>query len=146
MLIVQYLHVMFGATYFGLIVATFFYITNSLHYQNWALTSYAIKTSFFADVIILFITLEQFATAGILQKATGLTLQVPWVYIAYLAFSTVTVLWVISFCIRYLSYKSSQIKFKKSYIICNSLLILLLVMIFHDAIRQQTYLTFLHFG
>ena len=141
----KFLHLICGTTLFGVMIASFFYIALSIYKNDKALTQYALKTSYFGDGIILVMTIIQFITAQHLVVDGHFTLAIPWIFIAYHAFALVVLLWLCQFLIKffYLSKSSCSPTILKLYYFFNVTIILIFLIIIHDAVTQSTWFDFL---
>ena len=136
---------MCGTTFLGIIIATFFYISYGIRRGDKSLIRYSLKASYFGDGIIFVCAFTQFITATILVSVGKFTLAVPWICVAYLAFSGITLLWLINLFIKRKYFANAHIKpfaFKIFYFL-NILIILTFMVVIHDAVTQSTWLDFL---
>lgn len=138
--LIEAIHVMCGVTFFGLMVASFLYISSSMKQNNSALLRYAIKTSLIIDGIIFPIIVIQFVTGTFMVRYYQLSFQTPWIIVAYGALSAVSIIWFFLVLIKYRNLKQTQFQHKKLFYFLNFILILLFCMIIHDAVMQQTWL------
>lgn len=143
--IIKFFHVLCGVSFLGITIAAFFYISRSIHKQDRALIDYSIKRSYFGDALILLCIFVQIATAVPLVIAGHFTLEVPWIFIAYHAFGLLILLWLLTLLIKkfYLSRKVIAPSSLKSFYFLNIAMILVLIIIIHDAVTQSTGLEFL---
>ncbi len=143
--IIKFLHLLCGTSFFGIIIAEFFYIVASLKTQDRSLIQYSIKASYCGDALILMCVLIQLATSTALVVAGKFTLSVPWILVAYHAFALLILLWLTSLALK--KWKISKEPLSKSSIkifyIVNIAMIVLFIIVIHDAIMQQTVLEFL---
>ena len=143
--LIHFLHVMLGVTLLGVAVASFFYVTYSWRHGAYPMR-FTFKASFFGDALILPIIIFQFFSGYHLMIVNQLSLHTPWILIAFIALSTISVLWLAIAYIRYINYQASgrqhqplTFHYKKIYNTLNLLIIILLLVINHDAIMQQTW-------
>ncbi len=141
----KFLHLIGGTTFLGIMIAAFFYITRSIKKSDRSLIHYSLKTSYFGDGIIFFIILIQFATAIKLVSAGHFALAIPWIFVAYHAFGTVVVLWISILLIKlfYLSKTDISPTVLRIFYFLNVMMILIFVIIIHDAVTQSTWFAFL---
>ncbi|HLB56295.1 MAG TPA: DUF2269 family protein [Coxiellaceae bacterium] len=140
---IQFIHVLCGVSFFGITIASFAYISKSIKKNDSALLHYALKTSLLGDRIIFPIIIIQFITGAMMVQYHHLSFQTPWIIVAFIALSVVSLIWFLLFLIKYINYSSGRntfFKFKKSFFILNIIIILLFCMIIHDAIAQKTFL------
>jgi len=141
----KFLHLICGTTFFGIMIAAFFYISLSIKKNDRSLINYALRTSYFGDGIIFFLVVIQFITANKLVYAGHFTLAIPWIFIAYHAFGAVILLWLSILFIKLISLSKihiSPIALKIFYLL-NIMLILIFIIIIHDAVTQSTWFDFL---
>lgn len=141
----EFLHLMSGTTFFGIMIATFYYIARSLRQDDQTLINYSLKASYFGDGIIFFIVLIQLITATHLVSAGHFTLAIPWIFIAYHAFGTIVLLWIGIFLIKLLYLSKTDISpiTLRVFYSLNVMMILLFIIIIHDAVTQSTWFDFL---
>ncbi len=101
--------------------------------KNEKLLSYALKASFFGDGFIFLIIIFQFLTGTALAVHAHLLNQ-PWVKVAYIAFSLLSILWCVQFCLKRRAHFSIR-----WFSVISIVMILIFVAIIHDAVRHQTY-------
>lgn len=148
---VKFLHISMGITFFfGIVVASFFYIVNSWKQSQATMLCYALRASFYGDLIIFPMVVLQYITAILLVKSNHLSLAVPWIAVAYLAFSLIALLWFMNLIIKYVNYRrikqhsDRQFVLKSGFYLFNILMIAIFILIIHDAIMQKTYFTLFH--
>ncbi|MHB1949271.1 MAG: hypothetical protein ACYCQI_14280 [Gammaproteobacteria bacterium] len=141
----KFLHLICGTTFFGIMIAAFFYIARSIRKGDRSLINYSLKASYFGDGIIFFIVLIQFITAIKLVSVGHLTLAIPWIFIAYHAFGTIVLLWLSILLIKLLLLSKTDISpiALKVYYLLNVMMILIFIIIIHDAVTQSTWFDFL---
>src|SRR5688572_15622308 len=98
--IIKFFHVTCGVSFFGIIIAEFYYIARSINKYDRSLIDYSIKTSYFFDAIILFCIFVQLVTSMPLVSAGHFTLEVPWILVAYYAFGFLIILWALTVFIK----------------------------------------------
>lgn len=138
--VIEFIHVMCGVTFFGLMIASFLYVSSSIKQNNPELLHYAIKTSLFIDRIIFPIIVIQFLTGTFMVLHHQLSFHTPWIIVAYIALSAVSIIWFLLVLIKYRNREQIQFQHKKLFYILNIILILFFCMIIHDAVTQQTWL------
>jgi len=143
--IVKFFHVICGVSFFGIIIAAFFYITRSINKNDRSLIDYSIRASYFGDAIILVCIFIQIATSIPLVSAGHFTLDVPWIFIAYHAFGLLILLWLLTLFIKKFYFSRTVIVpySVKSFNFLNIAMILIFIIIIHDAVMQSTGLEFL---
>ena len=143
--LIKFLHVTCGVSFFGIIIATFFYISRSINTQDRSLINYSIKISYLWDVIILFCILVQALTSIPLVSVGHLTLDVPWIFVAYHAFGMLTIFWLFTVFIKRFYFSKANIPAYsiKIFYVLNIFMILTFIIIIHDAVTQSTGLEFL---
>lgn len=143
--ITRFFHVICGTTFFGIIIAAFFYIAWSINKNDRALINYSIKASYFGDAIILLCIFIQITSSLSLVSAGHFTLRVPWIFVAYHAFAVLVLLWLLTVFIKrfYLSKKIITSYSLKGFYFFNIAIIFTFIMIIHDAVTQSTWLEFL---
>lgn len=141
--ILKFLHLVCGTTFFGITIAAFFYIAKSINQGDRSLIDYSLRASYFGDAIILLCIIIQFISAESLVSSGHFTLEVPWIFVAYLAFSLLILLWLINLIIKRFCLSKTVINFIKSYYLINIMMILIFVIIIHDAVTQSTWMDFL---
>ena len=142
---IKFVHVICGVSFFGIIIASFFYIARSIKYSDRSLINYSLTTSYFGDAIILLCILILLITSIPLVSAGHFTLKVPWIFIAYHAFGCLIVLWLLTILIKKFCLSKAVIApySVKIFYILNSAMILIFIVIIHDAVTQSTGLEFL---
>lgn len=142
---IKFFHVIGGVSFFGIIIATFFYIACSIHKRDRSLIDYSIRTSYFGDALILMCILIQLITSMPLVSAGNFTLAVPWIFIAFHAFGLLIILWLATIFIKKIYFSREVIAsyHVKVFYFLNSAMILIFIIIIHDAVTQSTGLEFL---
>lgn len=140
--VILFVHLLCGISFFGIVIASFVYITKSIKQNDPVLLQYAIKTSFLADCVIFPIILIQIVTGTFLVHHNHLPLNTPWIVVAYSIFSVASIIWFWLGVIKYLNFfdKKTVFRFKKIFYVLNILMIIIFCMIIHDAVTQQTWL------
>lgn len=143
--IIKFFHVLCGISFLGITIAAFFYISRSIHKQDRTLINYSIRASYFGDALILGCIFVQIATSIPLVIAGHFTLEVPWIFIAYLAFGFLIILWLLTLLIKKFYFSRAVIASfpLKSFYSLNIAMILMFIIIIHDAVTQSTGLEFL---
>lgn len=141
----EFLHLICGTSFFGIIIAAFYYIARSIKSEDRALINYSLKASYFGDGIVLLIVLTQFFTATRLVTAGHFTLTIPWIFIAYHAFGTIVLLWISTFLIKILYLSKTYIPpfALRVFYFLNVMIILIFIIVIHDAVTQSTWFDFL---
>ena len=143
------LHILCGVVFLGLTMASYFYIINAQRYKTPELFAYALKTSFWGDLLQFIIIVIQFITGTYLLKHSPYSLNTPWIQVAYIAFSVVAVFWFLNLQIKIITYKAEKIQpttcleYKTLFHIFNWLIFILFICIVHDAIMHRTLFAFL---
>ncbi|MDF1760687.1 MAG: DUF2269 family protein [Coxiellaceae bacterium] len=142
--LIQTLHVMCGVVLIGVSLASYFYVMNSLRRQDVILALYALRLSYFADVIFIPLILIQVITALVLMVARHIELTTPWTVVAFIAFAVVVLLWATAVLIKFafikqLPQKIGAVWFRVSYSVVYGLMGLVFILIVHDAVLHQTY-------
>lgn len=133
-------HLLCGTSFFGIVIASFVYITKSIRQKDPALLRYAIKTSLIGDCVIFPVVLIQPLTATFLVYHHRLPLNTPWIIVAYLAFALVSMLWFLVALIKYVNQENNgAFRFKKIFYMLNAVIILFFCAIIHDAVMHQTW-------
>lgn len=143
--IIKFFHVISGVSFLGIVIAAFFYITRSFNKNDRSLIDYSIRASYFGDAIILLCIFIQIATSIPLVSAGHFTLEVPWIFIAYHAFGFIILLWLLILFIKKFYFSRTAIApySLKSFYFMNVAMILIFIIIIHDAVTQSTGLEFL---
>ncbi len=141
--LIQTLHVMCGVVLIGLSLASYFYVMNSLHRQDTVLVLYALRLSYFADVIFIPLILIQVITALVLMVAKHIELTTPWTVVAFIAFAVVVLLWATAVLIKFafikqLPQRIGALWFRISYSVVYAAMGVIFVLIVHDAVLHQT--------
>ncbi|MDF1795523.1 MAG: DUF2269 family protein [Coxiellaceae bacterium] len=142
--LIQTFHVMCGVVLIGLSLASYFYVMNSMRRRDVALVLYALRLSYYADIIFIPLILIQIITALVLMMAKHIDLATPWTVVAFIAFAVVVVLWIIAVFIKFafvrcLPHKINALWFRISYSLVYGLMTLIFILIVHDAVLHQTY-------
>ena len=143
--IIKFFHVLCGISFFGITIASFYYITRSIKKGDRALVGYSIRASYFGDGLILACIFIQITTSISLVTTEHFSLKIPWIFVAYLAFGLLIILWLLTLLIKKIYFSGMAIPppSLKSYYVLNSAMILIFIMIIHDAVTQSTRLEFL---
>ncbi len=144
--LVKSIHVMCGVVFIGITIASFFYVLNSRRQQQADVLRYALKVSLLGDILLAMIILVQFVSATLLVHLNQLSVQTPWIEVAYLAFAVVSVLWLINVVIKVVNLKQvlfTHLKGYRWFCALHVLMLLIFVVIVHDATTQSTFLGFL---
>ncbi|PIZ05129.1 MAG: hypothetical protein COY58_00785 [Gammaproteobacteria bacterium CG_4_10_14_0_8_um_filter_38_16] len=136
---IELIHVLCGVSFFGLMVTSFVYISNSMRQQNPTLLRFAIKTSLLVDRFIFLILVMQFVTGTFMVRHDQLSFHTPWIIVAYVALSLVGVIWFLLMLIKYVNRTQAHFRYQILFYFLNVLLILLFCIIIHDALMQQTW-------
>lgn len=141
----KFFHLICGTTFFGIMIAAFFYIARSIKNHDKSLIDYSLKASYFGDGIIFFIVIIQLLTAVKMVSAGHFTLAIPWIFIAYHAFGALILLWLAILWIKlfYLSKKDISSLALTIFYVLNVLMTLIFIIIIHDAVLQSTWFDFL---
>jgi uncharacterized membrane protein len=141
MTFIMTIHQLCGISFFGMVIASFAYITKSIRQNDPVLLRYAITTSLIGDCVIFFFVIIQPLTATFLVYQRHLPFNTPWIIVAYLAFALVSTLWFLTALIKYINYKNNKsFRFKKMFYLLNVAMILIFCVIIHDAVMHQTWL------
>lgn len=143
--IIKFFHVICGVSFFGMVMAAFFYITRSIHQNDRSLIDYSIRASYFGDAIILLCIFIQFATSIPLVFAGHFSLDVPWIFVAYHAFGVLILLWLLTLFIKKFYFSRALVPAisVNIFYFLNGTMILIFILIIHDAVMQSTGLEFL---
>ena len=141
----KFLHLICGTTLFGITIAAWFYIARSIQKGDRALIDYSLRASYFGDSTILLLVLIQLITSAMLVSYGHFTLAVPWIFIAYHAFATIILLWLGILLIKlfYLSKINIPPAALKVFNLLNVIMMLIFIIIIHDAVTQSTWFDFL---
>lgn len=141
----KFLHLICGTTFFGIIIAAFFYIARSISNGDRSLINYSLKTSYFGDGVISFIVIIQLITAVKLVSDGHFALAIPWIFIAYHAFAAIILLWLSILLVKLLCLSKPDILpiFVNIFYSLNVIMILIFIIIIHDAVTQSTWFDFL---
>ena len=132
-------HLLCGVSFFGIVIASFVYITKSIRQKDPVLLRYAMTTSLIGDCVIFPLVLIQPLTATFLVYHNHFPLNTPWIMVAYLAFALVSMLWFLTALIKYVNYKNTgTFRYKKIFYMLNVVIILFFCVIIHDAVMHQT--------
>lgn len=142
----KFVHVLIGVTMLGFVVAYYFYF--NFNQKDLRTRRNILRLSFLMDGLILPFILILFMTGAQLMVANHLSPAVPWVHVAFMALGLVTFCWLISVCIKITNYyflSRGKVEFygKRIFHTCNILIIVLMVIIIHDAVTQSTFLGFM---
>jgi uncharacterized membrane protein len=143
--LVKFFHILGGTVFFGISIASFYYIARSISKGDRALIAYSIKTSYFGDGVILACIAIQMASSFPLRAAAHFTLDMPWIFIAYMAFGVLIALWLLNILVKsvYLSALSIAPFTIKLFYALNSTMVFILILITHDAVMKNTVFAFL---
>ena len=143
--IIKFFHIICGISFFGITIAAFFYIARSINKHDRSLIDYSIRASYFGDAIILLCIFIQIASSIQLISAGHFTLEVPWIFVANHAFGFLIILWILNLFIKkcYLSSTTITSYSLKSFYYLNIAMILIFIIIIHDAVTKSTWLEFL---
>lgn len=146
--IIKFFHLICGISFFGITIASFFYIARSIYNADQTLVNYSIKASYFGDLIILLCIIIQTITSTSLVAAGHYTLQIPWIFVAYHAFGILVLLWLMLLVMKrfQLSKTLSTNYAIKFYYLINVTMLLIFIVIIHDAVTQSTWFEFLFKG
>lgn len=140
---IQFIHVLFGVSFLGILIASFLYITNSIQQKNMVLLQYALRISLFGDRILFFIIILQVFTGTFLVHDHHLSFSTPWIIVAYIIFSLIAVIWFLLLLIKNMNRSDSKIfsfRYQTLFYSLNILVIILFFIVIHDAVTQQTWL------
>jgi hypothetical protein len=143
--IIKFFHIISGVSFFGITIAGFFYITRSIHMNDRSLIDYSIRASYFGDAIISLCIFILIASSVSLILAGNFTLKVPWVFVAYHAFGFIIILWILNILIKkfYLSRIVIPSSSLKVFYYLNIAMILIFIILMHDAVMKSTWIEFL---
>ncbi len=128
---IKFLHLIFAVTLFGLCISSVYYVRSA----SQALYPHAIKESLKLDrwIILPFMLLTFIFGTGMVH-GTHLSLHVHWVLNAYIFLSINLILWSISAWLRW-----KKPERKNLYLIFQILVLVIFVIILHDAVTQSTW-------
>lgn len=128
-----------------MIISAFFYIAYSFQRNDRLLMSYSLKASYFGDIVILMCIVTQFITAAKLMFAGDFSMAIPWIRVAHAAFGSIVLLWLIGVLLKffYLSKPKINILTLRCFYCLNLAIIVIYMIIIHDAITQSTWFNFL---
>lgn len=141
MQMLKFIHVLIGVTMLGFIVAYYFYFTisknDNRHRQK------ILRLSLLMDVVIFPFIILLFITGTHLMLNNHLTPAVPWVHMAFTLLGLVTFCWLIVAVVKIINYftrRKGQLAFYGNRIFhtCHILMIVLIVLIIHDAVSKST--------
>lgn len=141
----KFFHLICGTSFLGITIASFFYTARSIHKNDRALIDYSLRASYFGDGIIFICAVIQFVTANQLVTAGHFTLDVSWIFVAYHAFTILILFWIANFLIKYFYFSRMKIPSValNSFYLINLTMILIFILIIHDAVTQSTWFDFL---
>ncbi|PHQ78106.1 MAG: hypothetical protein COB66_09560 [Coxiella sp. (in: Bacteria)] len=137
--IVKCIHVLCSTVFMGVTVASFFYIALSQKQHKPQLMRYALRSSFFGDGLLLALIIIVFTTASYLLPYFQLSTTTPWIRVAFAAFGIVSCLWLVNVVQKTVSYRCRRLVWPVLYYINNSVMILILLLIVHDAVMHRTW-------
>lgn len=142
---IKFFHIICGVSFLGIIIASFFCIARSIKANDRDLINYSLKSSYFGDLIILLCVIIQTVTSLSLVSARGFSFYVPWILVAYHAFGLLLVFWISLFFIKknQLAKKNITPLSIKMFYTLNILMIIIFIIIIHDAVTQSTGFEFL---
>jgi uncharacterized membrane protein len=142
MMVIKFLHLICGVSFFGITIAAFYYIARSIQKKESSMILYSIKASYFGDVIILVCVVIQLITSTSLVAVGHFTLQVPWIFVAYHAYALLILLWLMDVVLKkfYLTKPIISPAAIKSFYVMNTVMILIFMLIIHDAVMHATWL------
>jgi hypothetical protein len=139
------LHLMCGTVFLGITIASYFYIAQAK--ADLKLQAYALKASLLGDRLVVVIIVLEYLTATGMVKAHHLAFSTPWIVVAYIAFSVIVLCWVGNVCLKTKALKAGQpLKGSVLFHVLHIAMIVIFMMVIHDAVMQHTYLTFLFQG
>lgn len=143
--VIKFFHIICGVSFFGIVIASFFYIARSISKNDGALIAYSIKSSYFGDGIIILCIIIQFLSSFSLMAAKNYTTAIPWILIAFYAYSFIIILWLFTIFTKkfYLLKKITSFFPAGIFYLLNSFIILIFIMIIHDAVMHRTGFEFL---
>ena len=143
--LIKCLHLIGGTVFLGITIASYFYISYSKSDQK--LRLFALKTSLLGDILIALIIVLQYITATLLVKLNHLSFATPWIIVAYIAFSLVSFCWLVNVIIKVHNVRlTNGFQYNKLFHAMHMLIILVFILIIHDAVMQKTYFNFLFPG
>ena len=146
--VVNFIHMLAGTLFFGATVAVFIYMIYCKRQNNGLLLLHTIKISFFGDAFILPMIITQYITGTLMIGFAKLSFHTPWIAVAYVAFSLIVFLWMCNLFVKrkllhlLSSEKGSILLWQRIYLIISCMMIVLFVMIVHDAVMQKTMFDF----
>lgn len=141
MAILKFIHILIGLTMFGFIIACYFYFL--LNKSNFEATQNVLRCSLMIDSVILVFIFILFMTGTKLVLNNHLSFIVPWVHMAYTLLGLVTFCWFVLVVVKIINFlrKHRQIFYgKRIFHTGNIVIIILMVMIIHDAVTKMTLL------
>lgn len=138
-------HLICGVSFFGIMLAAFFYIARSIKKCDRSLIDYSIRASYFGDLVVLLCIIILLASSTPLISVGHFTRSVPWIFVAYHAFSCLVVLWLLNVVIKFFFLSKPIIASSavKTFYFLNMAMILIFIVIIHDAVMRSTWLEFL---
>jgi hypothetical protein len=140
--ILKFIHVLIGVTMFGFIVAYYFYFIFAK--DDPRARKNILRLSLFIDCLIFPFIILLFITGAHLMVNSHLSPAVPWVHMAFMMLGLVMFCWLISVAVKGINYyalRKGQLTFygKRIFHTCHILMIILIVLIIHDAVSKSTF-------
>lgn len=133
-------HVLCGVLFFGLMHFSFLIIMKSLRQQDPVLIAHAIKTSLKLDIVLFPMIVVVIVTGAFMTEVRHISPGTAWITAAYGLFSFVSLSWFMLVLIKLRNVMSAVFHYKKLFYALNIIVMILFVLIVHDAVTQTTWL------
>lgn len=146
MLWISFLHMLVGTSILGMVLFSFASIIVPVKKQDKTTALYALRHSFILDIFLVPLILVQMWTSGIMMHWHHLSMHVPWVLMANIAFGAVVLCLIVNTLVKrgLLMCLKNRAIFSSGYtwlfVIINIVIAFLFFMIIHDAVTKQTLL------
>lgn len=147
--LILFLHMTAVTVFVGIVIVSLFYVRSALKQTDAQIALRALKTTLLGDVLVLPCLIILFGTGLYLVCLNNLSIQVPWVFVALVTFLLASFFWLVNVFLKLNCYRALK-KNKKVwrgfwllYVLITVCMVLLFIMMIHDALTRSTVFSFL---
>ncbi|MDP1573632.1 MAG: DUF2269 family protein [Coxiellaceae bacterium] len=137
--LIMFIHVLFGVSFFGMLVASFVTISSSIRQKNPAFMHQTIKASLIHDYILFPVIVGVIITGAFMTKIRDIAPGTAWITDTYVLFFIASVIWFCLVLIKLKNLSEKKFVYKKLFYVLNVTVMLLFFLIIHDVTTKQTW-------
>ena len=136
---IEFIHVLFGVSFFGMIIASLVTITSAICQKEAAVRRHMIKASLFYDCLMLPVIVMVVITGAFMANIRQIPTGASWLADTYLLFFLASVVWFSLLFIKLKNLSQKEFLYKKLFYILNAMVMLLFFLIIHDLVTHQPF-------